>query len=42
MAYKLQLKRGASGSLPTGSAGEPLFTTDTNDLYIGTGAANQR
>ena len=42
MAYKLQLKRGSSGSLPTGSAGEPLFTTDTNDLYIGTGAANQR
>lgn len=42
MAYKLQLKRGASGSLPTGSAGEPLFTTDTNDLYIGTGGANQR
>jgi len=42
MAYKLQLKRGASGSLPTGSAGEPLFTTDTNDLYIGTGASNQR
>jgi hypothetical protein len=28
--------------LPTGSAGEPLFTTDTNDLYIGTGASNQR
>jgi hypothetical protein len=42
MAYKLQLKRGASGSLPTGIAGEPLFTTDTNDLYIGTGASNQR
>jgi hypothetical protein len=42
MAYKLQLKRGASGSLPTGIAGEPLFTTDTNDLYIGTGSANQR
>ena len=42
MAYKLQLKRGASGSLPTGSAGEPLFTTDTNDLYIGTGSGNQR
>jgi hypothetical protein len=42
MAYKLQLKRGSSGSLPTGSAGEPLFTTDTNDLYIGTGASNQK
>jgi len=42
MAYKLQLKRGLTSALPTGSAGEPLFTTDTNDLYIGTGAANQR
>ena len=42
MAYKLQLKRGLTSALPTGSAGEPLFTTDTNDLYIGTGSANQR
>ena len=42
MAYKLQIKRGALGLLPTGIAGEPLFTTDTNDLYIGTGSSNQK
>jgi len=42
MANKLQIKRGLVAGIPTGSAGEPLFTTDTNDLYIGTGSANIR
>ncbi len=42
MANKLQIKRGLVATIPTGSAGEPLFTTDTNDLYIGTGSANIR
>jgi len=37
MAYKLQLKRGLLASLPNGSVGEPLFTTDTFDLYVGKG-----
>lgn len=38
-----RIKRGASGSLPNGAAGEPLFTTDTYELYIGKGdGTNQR
>jgi hypothetical protein len=37
MAYKLQLKRGLLASLPNGSVGEPLFTIDTFDLYVGKG-----
>jgi len=42
MANTLRFKRGLAAGIPTGVAGEPLFTTDTFDLYIGTGAANQR
>jgi len=42
MAYKLQLKRGLLAALPIGISGEPLFTTDTNDLYIGNGTSNQK
>lgn len=34
----LQFKRGAFADLPALSAGEPGFTTDKYDLYIGTGA----
>jgi hypothetical protein len=34
----LQFKRGAFADLPALSAGEPGFTTDRYDLYIGTGA----
>jgi hypothetical protein len=38
MANLIQFKRGNSASLPTvAEAGEPLFTTDTGRLYIGTG-----
>ena len=38
-----RIKRGANASLPNGAAGEPLFTTDTYDLYIGKGdGTNQR
>ena len=36
----LQFKRGAFADLPALSAGEPGFTTDRYDLYIGTGAGN--
>ena len=42
MANTLRFKRGLASGIPTALAGEPLFTTDTFDLYIGTGAANQR
>ena len=42
MAYKLQLKRGLLSALPIGISGEPLFTTDTNDLYISNGTTNQK
>ena len=40
MANLIQVKRGAVASIPAGSAGEPLFTTDTKKFYIsdGTGA----
>ena len=38
-----RIKRGGSGTLPNGAQGEPLFTTDTYDLYIGKGdGTNQR
>jgi hypothetical protein len=40
MTKVLQLKRGKKENLPTLSAGEPAFTTDTNELYIGTDSGN--
>lgn len=40
MSNTLQIRRGVAASLPTGAAGEPLFTTDTYRLLIGDGAAN--
>ena len=42
MANTLRFKRGLASGLPTGLAGEPLFTTDTFDLYIGNGTGNTR
>ena len=33
----IQFKRGALNTLPDGNLGEPLFTTDSNDFFIGTG-----
>lgn len=42
MANTLRFKRGLASGLPTGLAGEPLFTTDTFDLYIGNGTTNTR
>ena len=35
MANKIKLKRGQFANLPTLDEGEPAFTTDTHDLYIG-------
>jgi len=43
MPNLLKLKRGTAATIPVGSAAEPLFTTDTYDLYIGKGnGSNQR
>jgi hypothetical protein len=42
MANTLRFKRGLASGIPTGVAGEPLFTTDTFDLYIGNGTTNTR
>ena len=42
MAYKLQIRRGLLSALPIGISGEPLFATDTNDLYISNGTTNQK
>lgn len=40
MANKIQLRRGLKSAMPTGSAGEPLYATDTRELFIGTGSGN--
>ena len=42
MANTLRFKRGLAAGLPASVAGEPLFTTDTFDLYIGNGTTNTR
>jgi len=43
MANTLKIKRGTNATIPQGQLAEPLFTTDTYDLYIGKGAGgNQR
>ena len=33
----IQFKRGSLNTLPDGNLGEPLFTSDSNDFFIGTG-----
>jgi hypothetical protein len=44
MANTLKIKRGTAATIPQGQLAEPLFTSDTYDLYIGKGGAlgNQR
>ena len=42
MANTLKFKRGLVAGIPTAALGEPLFTTDTFDLYIGNGTGNTR
>ena len=42
MANTLRFKRGLVSGIPTAALGEPLFTTDTFDLYIGNGTTNTR
>ena len=39
---QLLFKRGLKVNLPTLAAGEPAFTTDTFDVYVGDGTANHR
>ncbi len=40
MANRIQLRRGLKSKLPTGSEGEPFYTIDTHELFIGTGSGN--
>ena len=40
MSNKLQLKRGTKSRLPKLSEGEPAYTTDTYELFIGNGSSN--
>lgn len=40
MANKIQFKRGIKANLPILNVGEPAFTTDTNEFYIGNGSSN--
>jgi hypothetical protein len=43
MGNTLKIKRGLAAGVPQGQLAEPLFTTDTYDLYIGKGSGgNQR
>ena len=39
MSNLIQFKRGLVAGIPTGSIGEPLFTTDTKKLHVSDGAA---
>lgn len=38
----IQIKRGVAANLPTGASGEPLWTTDTFEFYIGDGTTNHQ
>ena len=40
MANKILLRRGTKAKIPTLSAGEPAYTTDTRELFMGTGSGN--
>ena len=41
MANRIQLRRGIKSKLPTSlMVGEPAYTTDTNELFVGTGSGN--
>jgi len=42
MANPIQIKRGLKTNLPVLLAGQPGFTTDTKELFIGDGAANHQ
>ncbi|WP_238915111.1 hypothetical protein [Clostridium sp. YIM B02555] len=40
MANKIQIKRGLKANLPLLDVGEPAFTTDTKEFFIGDGISN--
>lgn len=40
MANKIQLRRGLKSAMPTGLSGEPMYATDTRELFVGTGSGN--
>jgi hypothetical protein len=40
MAVTLKFNRGLAAGLPSLAVGEPAFTTDTHELYIGSGSGN--
>ena len=40
MSQKIQVKRGVKANLPVLSVGEPAFTTDTNEIFVGNGTTN--
>jgi hypothetical protein len=42
MSQKILFKRGTKINLPMLNTGEPAFTTDTEDIYIGNGTSNIR
>lgn len=41
MPNKIQLKRGNKSKMPILAVGEPAFSTDTKELFIGDGSTNQ-
>jgi len=42
MSNPIRIKRGPAATIPVGASGELLWTTDTNELYMGTGSVNIR
>ncbi|BCZ49428.1 hypothetical protein psyc5s11_54950 [Clostridium gelidum] len=40
MSNKIQFKRGIKANLPVLDAGEPAFTTDTKEFFVGDGVGN--
>lgn len=40
MANKIKFRRGFKSALPTLEVGEPAFTTDTKELYVGSDTGN--
>ncbi|OOM69664.1 hypothetical protein [Clostridium sp. BL-8] len=40
MSNKIQIKRGLKANLPILDAGEPAFTTDTKEFFVGDGKSN--
>ena len=40
MSNKIQIKRGLKANLPVLDAGEPAFTTDTKEFFVGDGTSN--